>query len=308
MTIARLPLNALRVFEAAARHLSFSKAAGELHVTPAAISHQIKGLEERWGRQLFTRNNRNLALTDTGHLILPEVSEAFAMLERAVDRLGAADDPRALIVSSAPSVAAKWLLPRLSRFQDAHPEIDVHISASNLVVDFAKDRVDVALRFGRGPYPGLHADVLLEGDLFPICSPSLLTGDHPLREPRDLRHHTLLHDDSWRFGGPTLDWEMWLRAAGVTDVDVGRGPHFDSAGMAIEAAVLGRGIVLSTYSTASVDIAAGRLVRPFDLGLPLDFKVHFVCPPAALERPNICVFHEWIMSEAAADRVKDPAT
>ncbi len=300
MTIAQLPLNALRAFEAAARHLSFSKAAQELHVTPAAISHQIKGLEERWDCQLFIRNNRNLTLSDAGRLILPDVSEGFAALDRAMTRLGADDDPHALILSASPSVAAKWLLPRLSRFQDAHPEIDVHISANNLVVDFAKDGVDVALRYGRGPYPGLHAEVLLESDLFPVCSPAFLTGDHPLHEPGDLKHHTLLHDDSWAVGGPALDWEMWLRAAGVTNVDAKRGPHFDSAGLVVEAAIMGRGVALATDSTAGDDMTAGRLVRPFDISLPLDFKVHFVCLPAALERANVRAFRDWVVAEAKA--------
>jgi LysR family transcriptional regulator, glycine cleavage system transcriptional activator len=300
MTISQLPLNALRAFEAAARHLSFSKAAGELHVTPAAISHQIKGLEERWGLSLFIRNNRNLTLSEQGRLILPEVSEGFAVLDRAVKRLTAAKNPRALTVSSAPSVAAKWLLPRLHRFQDAQPDIDIHIQASNQVADFAVDDVDVALRYGRGPYPGLHVDVLLESDLYPVCSPALLAGDHPLQAPSDLKHHLLLHDDSWHWDGPTHDWEMWLRAAGVTDVDPRRGPHFDSASLALEAAAMGRGVVLSTNSTAGGDIQAGRLVRPFDLGLPLDFKVHFVCPPGALERPNIRAFRDWVVAEAAA--------
>ena len=300
MTIAQLPLNALRAFEAAARHLSFSKAAGELHVTPAAISHQIKGLEERWGLALFIRKNRNLTLTEKGRLILPEVSEGFAALDRAVKRLTVAKNPRALTVSSAPSVAAKWLLPRLHRFQDAHPDIDVHISASNQLADFAADDADVALRYGRGPYPGLHADVLLESDLFAVCSPVLLTGGHPLREPSDLKHHTLLHDDSWRWDGPTYDWEMWLRAAGVTDVDTRRGPHFDSASLALEAAAMGRGVVLSTTSNSGDDLRTGNLVRPFDLSLPLDFKVHFVCPPGALEHPNISAFRDWVVDEAKA--------
>ncbi len=302
MTLAQLPLNALRAFEAAARHLSFSKAAEELHVTPAAISHQIKGLEERWECQLFIRSNRNLALSDAGRLILPDVSEGFAALDRAMARLETEEDPHALVLTASPSVAAKWLLPRLSGFQDSHPEIDVHISANNQVVDFTKDRVDVALRYGRGPYPGLHAEVLLEGDLFPACSPALMTGDHPLHEPGDLKHHTLLHDDSWAVGGPTLDWEMWLRAAGVSDVDARRGPHFDTAGLVIEAAIMGRGVALVTRSTAGDDIDAGRLVRPFDISLPLDFKVHFVCPPGALERPNVRAFRDWVVAEAAGQR------
>jgi LysR family glycine cleavage system transcriptional activator len=301
MSLAQLPLNALRAFEAAARHLSFSKAAEELHVTPAAISHQIKGLEERWGLALFVRNNRNLALTEKARQILPEVSEGFAVLDRAVARLTAAKNPHALTVSSAPSVAAKWLLPRLHRFQDAHPEVDVHIQASNEVADFAADSVDVALRYGRGPYPDLHTDVLLESDLFPVCCPDLLAGEHPLREPSDLKHHLLLHDDSWRWGdSPAHDWEMWLRAAGVTDVDPRRGPHFNSASLALEAAAMGRGVVLTTMSTAGDDLQAGRLVRPFDLSLPLDFKVHFVCPPGALEQPNIRAFRDWVIEEAAA--------
>ena len=300
MSVAQLPLNALRAFEAAARHLSFSKAADELHVTPAAISHQIKGLEERWGLALFIRKNRNLTLTEKARQILPEVSEGFAVLDRAVTRITAAKNPRALTVSAAPSVAAKWLLPRLHRFQEAQPDIDVHISASNQLADFTTGDADVALRYGRGPYPGLHVDMLLESDLFAVCSPALLAGEHPLREPGDLKHHTLLHDDSWRWDGASYDWEMWLRAAGVTDVDTRRGPHFDSASMALEAAAMGRGVVLSTTSNSGDDLQEGTLVRPFDLSMPLDFKVHFVCPSGALEHPNILAFRDWVVAEAEA--------
>jgi len=202
--------------------------------------------------------------------------------------------------SPAPSVAAKWLLPRLHRFQEAQPEIDVHISASNQLADFTAGDADVALRYGRGPYPGLHVDMLLESDLFAVCSPALLSGEHPLREPSDLKHHILLHDDSWRWDGPSYDWEMWLRAAGVTEVDTRRGPHFDGASLALEAAAMGRGVVLSTTSNAGDDLQAGKLVRPFDLSLPLDFKVHFVCPPGALEHPNVRAFRDWVVAEAEA--------
>src|ERR1700752_3875314 len=201
---ARLPsLNGLRAFEAAARHLSFTQAASELNVTQTAISHQIRRLEEELGLRLFIRKNRSLALTPQARDYLPGVRAAFNDLRLATDRLLRKDDSKVLTVSTIASLAAKWLLPRLTDFQEANPGIDVRITTSTALVDFQRDDVDAAIRYGRGQWPGLRADWLMAGQLFPVCSPALLTGEKPLRRPQDLAGHPLLHssgiyDDDWR--------------------------------------------------------------------------------------------------------------
>src|SRR3989440_9185674 len=209
---ARLPsLNGLRAFEAAARHLSFTQAASELNVTQTAISHQIKRLEEELGVRLFIRQNRSLALTQQAQEYLPGIRAAFNDLRLATDRLLRKDDDHVLTVSTLASLAAKWLLPRLTAFQEAHPGIDVRITTSTNLVDFQRDNVDAAIRYGRGQWAGLRADWLMADELFPVCSPALLQGDKPLRSPQDLAHHTLLHSS----GGYDDDWRLWLTAAGL---------------------------------------------------------------------------------------------
>src|SRR5256714_11975093 len=206
---ARLPsLNGLRAFEAAARHLSFTTAASELNVTQTAISHQIRRLEEELGVRLFVRQNRALALTPQAKDYLPGVRAAFNDLRLATDRLWRGDDGHVLTVSTLASLAAKWLLPRLSNFQETNPGIDVHITTSTSLVDFRSGDVDAAIRYGRGNWPGLRADWLMADELFPVCSPALLKGDKPLRCPEDLAHWTLLHSS----GGYDDDWRPWLKA------------------------------------------------------------------------------------------------
>jgi len=298
--IANLPLNGLRAFEAAARHLSFTAAAEELAVTPAAVSHQIRGLEDRLGVRLFERKTRAVVLTEAGLLIAPEATQGFQTLQRAVSRLATLRDDSSITVTASPSIAAQWLLPRLDRFDARHPGIDLRISASNEVVDFSTGAADVALRFGRGNYPGLHVDCLTTVDLFPVCAPHLATPEKPLDRPTDLAHHTLLHDDSWAPApGPAPGWDMWLKALGVTGVDHRRGERFDSAVLTTQAAILGRGVALSSRDMLADDLATGRLIRPFEGNdsLDLEFGIYFVCPPEALDRPNVAAFHDWVLDE-----------
>src|SRR4051794_36642926 len=193
--MARLPpLNSLRAFEAAARHLSFAEAAAELHVTPAAISHQIKALEADLGVKLFRRFNRAVRLTDAGQACLPGLRDGFERIAEAVARARQGDSVGVLTVTASPAIAAKWLVPRLERFRERHPSIDLRIDASMRLVDFTREDVHVGLRYGGGKYPGLHTELLLRSEVFPVCAPALLKGKHPLREPEDLRHHTLIHD------------------------------------------------------------------------------------------------------------------
>lgn len=292
------PLNALRAFEAAARHLSFNAAAAELHVTPAAISHQVKALEADLGVKLFRRFNRAVRLTDAGQACLPELREAFDRLAEAVARARRADTGGILTVSASPALAAKWLVPRLEKFRAAYPDIDLRVDAAMHLVDFAREDVHVGLRYGRGIYPGLHTELLLRSAVFPVCAPALLEGAHPLRTPEDLKHHTLIHDETPALDPSCPDWTMWLRAAGVTAVDASRGLRFNQAALALDAAIGGRGVGLARDVFAADDLAAGRLVRPFVGATPVDFAVYVVTPPAYLALPKVKAFLAWLLAEA----------
>jgi LysR family glycine cleavage system transcriptional activator len=295
------PLNALRAFEAAARHLSFTRAAEELHVTQTAISHQIRALEERLGVRLFRRLPRGLLLTEEAQRYLPPVRDAFDQIAAATERLGAAGASGVLTVSVLPSFAAKWLVPRLGRFRAAHPEIDVRLSASMQLVDFAKEDVDVGIRMGRGVYPGLRVERMFGEEAFPVCSPKLLEGPHPLRTPGDLRHQTLLHDQdvgAVMASDARQGWRLWLERAGVEGVDVERGPIFDDTSLLVQAAIDGQGVALGRRVLCAADLAAGRLVRPFELALPFRMAYYLVCPEALAERARIAAFRRWIMAEA----------
>lgn len=318
MAIRLPPLNGLRAFEAAARHLSFQKAAEELHVTPAAISHQVKGLEEHLGVQLFRRGNRVLELTDAAKLCLPKLQEGFDCLREAMERLRSEEDTTTLEVRVAPSLAAKWLMPRLHRFISAHPAIDVRISADTQLIDLSERSApggkeqstragdaDLCIRFGAGHYPGYRVEKLFDVSLLPMCSPKLLEGEHAIRSPEDLRHHTLLHDDVVYFEHGGSNWEVWLNAAGVESVDAARGAHFNHTALALEAAVDGSGVVLATPIVAAPDLASGRLVRPFALSLPSDFAYYVISPESRADAPAIALLRNWLLDEA--DRDHEPA-
>jgi LysR family transcriptional regulator, glycine cleavage system transcriptional activator len=286
------PLNALRAFEAAARHLSFTAAASELNVTQAAISHQIKALEERLGLKLFRRVGRGLLLSDAAQAYLTEIGAAFDRIAGATQRLHQHDAAGVLSATVLPSFAAKWLLPRLGRFRAAHPEIDLRISSSVEQVDLAREDFDIALRAGSGVYPGMRTDLILTENFFPVCSPALLSGPRPLRVPADLRAHTLLHDE------PRDLWQLWLKMVGIADVDATRGPGFSDSGMVIQAAIEGQGIAIAKGTLAGDDLKAGRLVRPFDQSLPANYSYWLVCPEASAERPKIVAFRDWLLAEA----------
>src|ERR1700737_2550791 len=289
---ARLPsLNGLRAFEAAARHLSFTVAASELNVTQTAISHQIRRLGQELGIRLFNRQNRALALTPAAKDYLPGVRAAFNDLRLATDRLLRRDNDHVLTVSTLASLAAKWLLPRLSAFQEAHPGIDVHITTSTSLVDFKSGDVDAAIRYGRGQWPGLRADWLMADELFPVCSPALLTADKPLRCPEDLANWTLLHSS----GGYDDDWRLWLTAAGLpADMSNKPGPSFDFIFLTGQAAIDGIGVAMGRTSYVETDIAKGRLVVPFKIALPADAGFYLVSPQAKAAPPKLRAFREWL--------------
>jgi LysR family glycine cleavage system transcriptional activator len=292
------PLSALRAFEAAARHMSFSKAADELHVTPAAISHQIHALEEDLGVRLFYRMNRSIELTASGRILLPGLTEAFAGIQSSVRRLRAHNDTGTLTVTASPSFAAKWLVLRLHRFQEQCAEVDVRISASDDVVDLTKGDFDIAIRYGSGKYPGLDVELLFTNEVFPACSPQLLTAGPPLRIPADLARHTLIHDQAVERDPLVPTWPMWLKAAGVKDVPATAGLTFNNMHLALDAAIAGHGVVLAYSTIAEADLAAGRLVRLFSLALPDQFAYYIVTAPGALERPKVRAFRNWLRQEA----------
>jgi len=286
------PLKALRTFEAAARHLSFTRAAEELNVTQAAISHQVKALEEHLGVNLFRRLNRALLLTDEGQALLAPVGEALDLMAAAAERLRTEDAGGALTVSTLDSIAAGWLVPRLRRFRARHPEIDVRVTTTDQLVDFAREDVDMAIRYGSGGWPGVTAVRLMTEELFPVCSPALLENGPPLDAPSDLCHHTLLHDEMRE------DWPMWLMAAGATEVDATRGPRFSHSHLVIQAAIAGEGVVLGRSALVADDLAAGRLIRPFAIALPAEFAYYVVFPPAGAGRPKVRAFTAWLLEEA----------
>lgn len=305
------PLNSLRAFEAAARYSNFRKAAAELHVTPAAVSHQVKTLEDYLGVKLFHRRTRALELTEAARACLPRLREGFDALADATALMRTHSGRETLTVKVAPSFAVKWLGRRVDRFVLAYPEIDVHIDASPRTIDGRRDDGegdaeagsppgpgDLAIRFGRGKYAGCRADKLFPVAVTPMCAPHLVEGAQPLRAPEDLRHHTLLHDDTLEIDDGRSKWEMWLNAAGVEGVEVTRGPHFNHAALALDAAIDGAGVVLSYPLLASADLAAGRLVTPFPLAIPLESAYYVVCAEAVADQPKIAAFRDWLFEEA----------
>jgi LysR family transcriptional regulator, glycine cleavage system transcriptional activator len=290
------PLGTLRSFEAVARQLSFSKAAAELHVTPGAVSQQISSLEDLLGTRLFDRTRRSVALTDAAMRMLPDIQAGLEMLVRAVSRKSLPAGERTLTVSVTPSFASKWLLPRLPTFYERYADIDLRISATVGLADFKRDRVDLAVRLGHGRYPGLHAEPLFTDALTPFCSPDLLKRKGPLRNPDDLRKHRLIHDTSIPGGGEHGAWEQWLRHAGAKNVSPHRGVSFTLAELAMQAAIDGAGVVLGRIVLAEGDVAAGRLVRPYKIALPLDVSYFLVRSGDGPPRHEIQCFREWLFS------------
>ncbi len=295
------PLNALRAFESAGRHLSFTKAAAELNVTPAAIGHQVKALEELLEVPLFRRLTRALRLTDAGQAALPTLRQGFDKLAQGVEQMRAQRESRTLTISVSPSFGAMWLVPRLERFRSRHPDIEIRIDGTDRRVDLARGDADVALRYGPGGYNGVRVDWLFGQVNTPVCSPALLSGEHPLRQPDDLRHHTLLHID-WK--DAEASWRMWLLAAGLHDIDPTRGPRFTMENMAVQAAIDGHGVALVGDMLVADDLAAGRLVRPFDpsLSTPLTFSYYLLSAKDSAEQPKVEAFRDWLLEEARASR------
>jgi LysR family glycine cleavage system transcriptional activator len=309
------PLNALRAFEAAARHLSFKKAAKELYVTPGAVSHQVKLLEEHLAVQLFRRLTRALELTTEAHAMLPKVREGLDALQAAVERVRAREDMSALTVVAPPNFAARWLVPRLSGFTKAHPDIEMHLASRQTMVDGREggsvivpdldvrpDAPVAMIRFGTGHYPGAHVDEVFSAVYVPVCSPKLLKGEHALRKPEDLRYHTLLHDDTVIEEGARPSWNDWLQSVGVTDIDATRGPHFSDAALALDAAIEGMGVTLAIKPLLASEIEAKRLAVPFDIAAATGYSYFLVTPEAGIENRALASFRDWLLGESAQER------
>ncbi len=293
------PLSALRAFVAVARHLSFTKAARELHVTPAAITHQIHALEEDLGVRLFHRNRRYVTLTRTAETCLPEIAQAFEMLKSAVGNARSANDRAVLTVSVAPAFASKVLLPRLIEFSELHPDIDIRVSATTQLADLSDGDTDVAIRYGPGKYKGAYAERMLSESVTPMCAPTLLAKGNGLRTPGDLRHHKLIHDLSIVTPNLQPDWRAWLMKAGVKGVEPSRGLRFSLADLALQAAINGFGVVLGRKTLAYDDIKQKRLALPFDLDLPANFSYFVVIPASKFKNRAVGEFRDWLMAVAA---------
>lgn len=296
MTRRLPPLSWLRAFEATARHLSFTRAAEELNVTPSALSHHVRQLEAHLGSAVFVRKSREIALTEIGARLLPFMSDGFEKLAEGFAQLDPDTPDNVLVVSTGPAFAAKWLAPRISRFVDRHPDIEIRIAASLKLVDFAAAQVDAGIRFGAGNYPDVEVEWLADDLLTPMVSPELVPDDRPF-DADDLRKLPLLHDDSLESFPGVGEWSEWLKAAGITGIDAKRGPRFSHADHALDAAADGAGAVLSRVVLAGRDLARGRLVAPFELRLPLGLSFYFVCPPTARGRPKVEAFRDWLFDE-----------
>lgn len=313
------PLNSLRAFEAAARHLSFKKAADELAVTPTAVSHQIKLLEEFLDLPLFRRLTRALELTAEGAAMLPQVQEGFASLAAAVDTTRRKETGGIVTVCAPPSFAARWLVPRLVHFTRSHPDIDLRLSSSVATIDSreqgggeggasAEPPYDLMIRFGRGDYPGSSVDRLFSPNYITVCNPALLAGEHPLLTPKDLVWHHLIHDATV----PELDdrpgWSQWLALAGVADLEPRlRGSHFEDAALAMAAAIAGHGVALAARPLVSADLAEGRLASPFPLSIPSRYAYYATIHGSKGKRPTVLALRNWLVREAAREREAEAA-
>jgi LysR family glycine cleavage system transcriptional activator len=286
------PLNSLRAFESAARHLSFTRAADELAVTQSAVSHQVNALEAWAGVPLFKRQGRAMVLTEAAVKFLPAVTTALDQIALAGRKLQAVDPSHGwLTVAVMPSFAAKWLVPRLADFHEKNPDIDVWIATFEAQTGALGSDIDVAIRYGRGDWPGLASVRIMSEELFPVCAPRLAAG---LKAPADLASATLLHDELRE------DWAMWFAAAGLTGVDTARGPGFDDSGLLIQAAIEGLGVALGRSVLVKGDLDAGRLVRPFDVALAAEFAYYLVYPPDLENAPKIETFRTWLLATARA--------
>jgi len=295
------PLTSLRVFESAARLGSFTRAARELHVTPAAVSHQIRGLEEYLGVTLFRRTTRKLVLTEQAAAAAESLREAFERIGQGVDLMRSTGKSGVLSVSATPAFATRWLVGRLARFRRQHPGVELRIVASSLPVDFDQDDVDVAIRISRGGSDGVQSSELFREWIAPVATPAFLRR-HPLRRPSDVARMPLIHDDSMRRAGRPTGWRDWFRAAGVTQADTRRGTHFDDGHLALQAAAACGGIALGRLVYAADDLAAKRLRIAQPPVIAMDVSYCLLVPESRAGLPAVAAFRAWLQAEAAVFR------
>ena len=296
----RLPsLNALRAFEAVARRLSFARAADELFVTKAAVAQQVRLLEDEIGAPLVERSGRGLRLTESGAAGAAALADGFAMLARAARAMREARGRGFLVINSSASFAATWLVGRIGKFKARHPEIDVLVDANPIEDALDRGAVDALIRWGAGDFPGLSTTRLFKEEVFPVCAPGVAAGEHPLREPRDLVNHTLLHLE-WNPNHSTWpSWADWLKAAGAGEIEATRGVYFNQMSMAIVAAAQGQGVALTSFAIAADGLASGRLVAPFEISMCTPFGYYFLCRPADADTPRIKALRDFLVEEAA---------
>lgn len=297
------PLKAVRYFECAARHLSFTKAADELSVTHSAISHQIKALEEWLGISLFDRGARSLSLTEAGRRFLPPVRAAFHQLAEASAEMRLFPGGGPLTVSALPSLASKWLVPRLYDFQARHPEIEVRISATDRLDPVGEGDVDIGIRYGRGQWAGVESELLLQDEVFPVCAPGILEGPIPLKEPRDLVRFSLISDADWRRAQFDF-WPRWLAAVGVPDLELKTNLSFNYSNLMIQAAIDGLGIALGNTMLAGDDLRTGRLVKPFPQTVLLETGYYLIYGKGGLRQAKVKAFRDWILAQMSAFQTK----
>ena len=290
------PLNSLKAFEAAARNLSFTKAAEELFVTQAAISHQIKLLEEHLSIKLFMRRNRSLLLTEEGQSYYLDIKDIFAHLYEATEKLLTRGAKGSISIALTPSFAIQWLIPRLSEFSKVHPDIDVKIKAVDFEENSLTDDVDVAIYYGMGSWPNVQADKLHTEFFIPVCSPLLLAGEHPIQIPADLKHHTLLHDMTRN------NWNEWIKQANLKDINVNQGPIFSHSSMVLQAAIHGQGVALGHNILAKPEIESGRLITPFNQVLLSKKAYYLVCREAQIDSAKINTFRNWLLDEVKKEQ------
>jgi LysR family glycine cleavage system transcriptional activator len=297
MTRRLPPLTSLRAFEVVSRHDTFRAAAEELHVTAAAVIQQVKALEDHLGRKLLRRHNRGYSLTPDGAAGLEHLRNAFEQLSAAVHAMSS-NGHRVLTVSAVPSLSAEWLVPRLYRFRAQYPDIDVLLHPSEELVDLDRSRVDLGIRYGSGNYPGVISERLFYDEIFPVYSPRLLKGRHRIKKPADLRGLPLIHTEWTPERGYWPGWADGLRAAKVTGFDVGKGLRFSDGSLVIQAAVSGQGVALGSKALALEHLAAGRLVRPFELSLVTDFAYYIACAKSRANERDLVAFRRWVIAES----------
>jgi LysR family transcriptional regulator, glycine cleavage system transcriptional activator len=297
-------LNALRAFEAVSRHLSYAAAAEELSVTPAAVGHLIRGLEDTLNVELFHRTTSGatrLFLTDAARSALPALQSGFDLLSEAVEQLKASKARTAFTVTVPAAFADKWLLRRVDRFQKRHPYYDLRIDTSNRLIDFTADRVDVGIRYGAGAWPELESTFLLRDEFFPVCSPVLMRGKHRLKAPADLQHHLLIHDVSMQSSGVFPTWRSWLQKVGCKDVvDCNRGIQINDSAAAYQTAISGTGVALGRTTLVEHDLEEGRLVRPFDAVQSCELAYYLVNTKASGNSAPVVAFRQWLIDEASS--------